>query len=128
MQLRGPVSELRSAAGGCPRSLCRDSLRQSPLEGVQKASSPPQSVADHLEEELDMLLHLDAPVKEEDNSSPDQTFQDQEPERDEQVAQEETGMAFISFPTHLLKTYPSVSDIDPTMSQVSLPMANHSFL
>ncbi|XP_052039135.1 cell death regulator Aven isoform X2 [Apodemus sylvaticus] len=90
MQLRGPVSELRSAAGGCPRPLCRDSLRQSPLEGVQKASSPPQSVADHLEEELDMLLHLDAPVKEEDNSSPDQTFQDQEPERDEQVAQEET--------------------------------------
>ncbi|XP_032759780.1 cell death regulator Aven [Rattus rattus] len=90
MQLRGPLSQLRSAAGGCPRSLGRDSLRQSPSEGSQKASSPPQSAADHLEEELDMLLHLDAPVKEEDNLSPDQTSQDQEPERDGQIAQEET--------------------------------------
>lgn len=89
MQLRGPLSQLRSAAGGCPRSLGRDSLRQSPSEGSQKASSPPQSAADHLEEELDMLLHLDAPVKEEDNLSPDQTSQDQEPERDGQIAQEE---------------------------------------
>ncbi|XP_031227222.1 cell death regulator Aven isoform X2 [Mastomys coucha] len=90
MQLRGPISELRSAAAGCPRSLGRDSLKQSPLEGLQKAPFPPQSVADHLEEELDMLLHLDAPVKEEDNLSPDQTSQDQEPEKDGQVAQEET--------------------------------------
>lgn len=127
MQLRGPLSQLRSAAGGCPRSLGRDSLRQSPSEGSQKASSPPQSAADHLEEELDMLLHLDAPVKEEDSLSPDQTSQDQEPERDGQIAQEETGMACISFPTRLLKTYPPVSDIDPAVWQVSLPMANQSF-
>ncbi|XP_055458596.1 cell death regulator Aven [Psammomys obesus] len=97
MQLRGPISELRSAAGGCSRSLGRDSLKPSPLEGLQKAASPPQSVADHLEEELDMLLHLDAPVKEEDSISPEQTSQGQEPtsqgqepERDGHVAQEET--------------------------------------
>ncbi|KAL6089253.1 hypothetical protein STEG23_036609, partial [Scotinomys teguina] len=85
-QLRG----FRSAAGSCPRSLGRDSLRPSPLEGLQKAPFPPQSVADHLEDELDMLLHLDAPVKEEDRICLDQTSQDQEPERDGQVAQEET--------------------------------------
>lgn len=128
MHLRGPISELRSAAGACPRSLGRGSLRQSPLEGLQKAPTPTQSVADHLEEELDMLLHLDAPVQEEGNISPDQTSRDQEPEKDGQVAQEETGMAFILFPSHLLKIYPSVSDIDRAMSQVSLPKANHSFL
>ncbi|EDL27845.1 cell death regulator Aven isoform 1 [Mus musculus] len=91
MHLRGPISELRSAAGACPRSLGRGSLRQSPLEGLQKAPTPTQSVADHLEEELDMLLHLDAPVQEEGNISPDQTSRDQEPEKDGQVAQEETG-------------------------------------
>ncbi|XP_051000851.1 cell death regulator Aven [Acomys russatus] len=92
MQLRGPISELRAAAAasGCPGSLGRDSLRQSPIEGLQKAGSPPQPVADHLEEELDMLLHLDGPVKEEDSLSPDQTSQDQEPERDGQATLEET--------------------------------------
>ncbi|XP_036039734.1 cell death regulator Aven [Onychomys torridus] len=90
MQLRGPISELRSAVGSCPRSLGKDSLRPSPLEGLQKAPLPPQSVADHLEDELDVLLHLDAPVKEEDRICPDQTSQDQEPEREGQVAQEET--------------------------------------
>ncbi|XP_041534930.1 cell death regulator Aven [Microtus oregoni] len=90
MQLRGPISELRSAAGSCPRSLGKDSLRPSPLEGLQKAPFPPHSEADHLEDELDMLLHLDAPVKEDDRPCLDQTSQDQEPERDGQVAQEET--------------------------------------
>ncbi|XP_021050201.1 cell death regulator Aven [Mus pahari] len=90
MHFRGPISELRSASGACARSLSRGGLRQSPLEGLQKASSPPHSVADHLEEELDVLLHLDAPVQEEDNLSLDQTSRDQEPETDGQVAQEET--------------------------------------
>lgn len=104
MQLRGPISELRSAVGSCPRSLGKDSLRPNPLEGLQKAPFPPQSVADHLEDELDMLLHLDVPVKEEDRICPDQTSQDQEPEREGQVAQEETGMAVISFPVHLLSS------------------------
>ncbi|CAH6788109.1 Aven [Phodopus roborovskii] len=80
MQLRGPISELRS--------LGKDSLRPSPPEGVQKAPFPPQSVADHLEDELDMLLHLDEPVKEEDRLCPDQTSE--EPEGGGQVAQEET--------------------------------------
>ncbi|KAH0506260.1 Cell death regulator Aven [Microtus ochrogaster] len=102
MQLRGPISELRSAVGNFPRSLGKDSLRPSPLEGLQKAPFPPHSEVDHLEDELDMLLHLDAPVKEDDRPCLDQTSQDQEPERDGQVAQEETGMAFISFPIHLL--------------------------
>lgn len=134
-QLRGPISELRPAAGSCPKSLGKDSVRASPLEGLQKAPFPPRSVADHLEDELDMLLHLDAPVKEEDSSCLDQTSPDQEPERDGQVAQEETGMAFILFPIHLLSCgvfmgavpphhlrYPSVSAIDPAESQASLPL------
>lgn len=135
MQLRGPISELRSAAGSCPRSLGKDSLRPSPLEGLQKAPFPPHSEADHLEDELDMLLHLDAPVKEDDRPCLDQTSQDQEPERDGQVAQEETGMAFISFPIHLLSCgvfmgavlphhlrHPSVPVIDPAVSQASLSL------
>lgn len=90
MQLRGPSSELRSTAASCARSLGKDSLRSSPPEGLQKGPFPPQSVADHLEDELDMLLHLDEPMKEEDRICPDQMSQDQEPESDGQGAQEET--------------------------------------
>ncbi|KAL1785967.1 cell death regulator Aven [Sigmodon hispidus] len=90
MPFRGPISELGSVASSCLKSLGKDSLRPSPLEGLQKAPMPSQSVTDHLEDELDMLLHLDAPVKQEDTICSDQMSQDQEPERDGPVAQEET--------------------------------------
>uniref|UniRef100_A0A8C6W501 Apoptosis, caspase activation inhibitor n=1 Tax=Nannospalax galili TaxID=1026970 RepID=A0A8C6W501_NANGA len=87
MQLRGPISELRSA--GCPRSLGKDSLRPDLLGGSQKPTSRPQSATDHLEEELDLLLNLDAPVKEEDHVCPDQTSEDVESETEGQVILEE---------------------------------------
>lgn len=91
---KGSVSELKSA--GCPMYPSKDSPRPGPAEGSQKPASPPQSAADHLEEELDLLLNLDAPVKVGDNILPDQTPQDPESEKEEVVApQEEKGMVFI---------------------------------
>ncbi|XP_048189141.1 cell death regulator Aven [Perognathus longimembris pacificus] len=77
MQLRGSVSELRAPAVGCPRSLGRDG----PLGGSQAAP-------DHLEEELDLLLNLDAPVKAGGSSPPARTQQDLKSENGE-VAQKE---------------------------------------
>ncbi|KAM7155977.1 cell death regulator Aven [Molossus nigricans] len=92
MQLKGPLgpggkgSELRSA--GCPMYPSKDSPRRGPAEGSQKPASPPHSAADPLEEELDLLLNLDAPVKVGDNILPDQTPQDLESEKEEAAAQE----------------------------------------
>lgn len=84
MQLKGPLSELRSAA--CPRPL-------GPSSSPQKPASSPESAADHLEEELDLLLNLDAPVKEEDNLL-GKTSQDLKAEEDGEMAQEEKGTAW----------------------------------
>uniref|UniRef100_A0A8C8ZEU5 Uncharacterized protein n=1 Tax=Prolemur simus TaxID=1328070 RepID=A0A8C8ZEU5_PROSS len=82
---RGPISELKSATtNGCPESLGKDSLRPGPSWGSQK---PVGSAADHLEEELDLLLNLDVPVKEGDNIFPDQTSQDLKSEKGGEVAQ-----------------------------------------
>uniref|UniRef100_A0A8C9UR44 Cell death regulator Aven n=1 Tax=Spermophilus dauricus TaxID=99837 RepID=A0A8C9UR44_SPEDA len=86
---RGPLSELRSSTAGCPGSLAKDSPLPDPSGSSQKPTSPPQSAADHLEEELDLLLNLESPVKERDNILPDQTSQDMKSERDGQMAQEE---------------------------------------
>ncbi|KAL2790319.1 cell death regulator Aven, partial [Daubentonia madagascariensis] len=86
---RGPISELKSATAGCPESLGKDSLRLGPSGCSQKPAPPVQSAADHLEEELDLLLNLDVPVKEGDNILPDQTSQDLKSEKDGEVAQEE---------------------------------------
>nr|KAF6499128.1 apoptosis and caspase activation inhibitor [Molossus molossus] len=97
MQLQGPLgpggkgSELRSA--GCPMYPSKDSPRRGPAEGSQKPASPPHSAADPLEEELDLLLNLDAPVKVGDNILPDQTPQDLESEKEEAAAQEEKVLA-----------------------------------
>nr|XP_017522081.1 cell death regulator Aven [Manis javanica] len=93
MQLKGPrgkgsVSELKSASS--PVYLHQDSPRPGPSQGSQKPASPLQPAADHLEEELDLLLSLDAPIKEGGNVSPDQTSQSLESEKDGSVAQEET--------------------------------------
>lgn len=139
MQLKGPlgpggkgsISELKSAAAGCPMYLGKDSLGPGPSKGSQNPASPLQSAADDLEEELDLLLNLDASVKESGDILADQTAQDLESEKDEEVAQEETGMVFILFPIHLLDsgvflriasplshpyTSSSVSDIDLALS------------
>ncbi|KAM5234943.1 cell death regulator Aven [Ctenodactylus gundi] len=86
---RAPISELRSSTAGCPGSLGKDNPRLGPSGASQNPASPSQSVADHLEEELDLLLNLDAPVKEEDNILPDQTSQVLESEKDDRVVQEE---------------------------------------
>lgn len=91
---RGPISELRSSTSGCPGSLGKDSPRPAPSGASQKPNSLLQSAADHLEEELDLLLNLDASVKEGDDILPEEMSQDLKSEKDGQVAQEEQGMAF----------------------------------
>ncbi|XP_040476362.1 cell death regulator Aven isoform X2 [Ursus maritimus] len=101
MQLKGPlgpggkgsISELKSAAAGCPMYLGKDGPSPAPSKGSQKPTAPLQSAADHLEEELDLLLSLDAPVREGANIVPDQTSQDRESEKDGEVAQEGKGPA-----------------------------------
>ncbi|XP_034850778.1 cell death regulator Aven [Mirounga angustirostris] len=93
---KGSISELKSAAAGCPTYLDKDGPSPAPSQGSQKPSTPLQSAADHLEEELDLLLSLDAPVRDGDNIAPDQTSQDQESEKDGKVAQEEKGPAELS--------------------------------
>nr|XP_044621141.1 cell death regulator Aven isoform X2 [Equus asinus] len=97
MQLKGPlgpggkgsIPELKPATAGCPMYLGNDSPRPGPSKVSQKPASPPPSAADHLEEELDLLLNLDAPVRERENMLPDQIFQDLEPKKEGEVAQEE---------------------------------------
>uniref|UniRef100_A0A8C5K5K4 Apoptosis, caspase activation inhibitor n=2 Tax=Jaculus jaculus TaxID=51337 RepID=A0A8C5K5K4_JACJA len=89
MQLRGPVSELRSSTAGCIRFLGTDNLRADPAEASEKSTSWPQLAADHLEEELDQLLSLDAPVTEGTNICTDQTPQDLKCKTDGQTPQEE---------------------------------------
>ncbi|KAM9202577.1 cell death regulator Aven isoform 1-T1 [Dugong dugon] len=92
MQLKGPVgpaSELKSAAPSCSVDLGREHSTPGPPRGSQKPASAPQMEADHLEEELDLLLNLDAPVKEGGDILPDQTSQDLKSEKDGTVAQEE---------------------------------------
>ncbi|XP_005381223.1 PREDICTED: cell death regulator Aven [Chinchilla lanigera] len=86
---RGPMSELRSSTAGCPGSLGKDSPRPGPSGASWKPDSSLKSAADHLEEELDLLLNLDAPVKEGYDSVPEETPQDLKSEKDGEVAQEE---------------------------------------
>ncbi|XP_023085986.1 cell death regulator Aven [Piliocolobus tephrosceles] len=86
---KGPIFELKSAAAGCPVLLGTDNPRPGPSADSQKPTSPLQSAGDHLEEELDLLLNLDAPVKEGDNILPDQTSQDLKSKKDGEVVQEE---------------------------------------
>lgn len=85
---RGSVSELRPA--GCPMPLGKGSSSKS----SPKPASPLQPAADHLEEELDLLLNLDAPVKAE-TISPDPTAQGLESENDGEAARGGGGMLFV---------------------------------
>nr|XP_004055955.4 cell death regulator Aven [Gorilla gorilla gorilla] len=86
---RGPIFELKSVAAGCPVLLSKDNPSPGPSRDSQKPTSPLQSAGDHLEEELDLLLNLDAPIKEGDNILPDQTSQDLKSKEDGEVVQEE---------------------------------------
>ncbi|GAB5572619.1 cell death regulator Aven [Prionailurus iriomotensis] len=98
MQLKGPLgpggrgsAELKSVAAGCPMYLGKDS--PGPTKGSREPTGPLQSAAGPLEEELDLLLSLDAPIKEGENILPDQTSQDQGSEKDGEVAPEEKAPA-----------------------------------
>ncbi|XP_075386822.1 cell death regulator Aven [Tenrec ecaudatus] len=89
---RGSASELKTPASPCV-SLGREGSRPGPLA----ASAPQPAAADLLEEELDLLLNLDAPVRGgDDNIPPDETSQDLKPEPDATVAQEEEVPAKLS--------------------------------
>lgn len=111
---KGSVPELKPAAAG----LGKDSPSPGPAKGSQKPASSLPSAADHLEEELDLLLNLDAPVKAEDDLLPDQIPQALESEKDgEVVAQEEKGMVFTLFPNRVLDS----SVVVRTASPVSHP-------
>lgn len=106
MQLKGPVgsiSELKPA--GCPLFPGKDDPRLASLDGLQRQAPQLQSAADHLEEELDLLLSLDAPIKEGDLISPDQTPQNLGPEENRELAQEEKGITCMLFP-HLPDSLP----------------------
>ncbi|XP_042799063.1 cell death regulator Aven [Panthera pardus] len=98
MQLKGPLgpggrgsAELKSVAAGCPMYLGKDS--PGPTKGSREPTGPLQSAAGPLEEELDLLLSLDAPIKEGENILPDQTSQDRGSEKDGEVAPEEKAPA-----------------------------------
>ncbi|KAM5337597.1 cell death regulator Aven [Glossophaga mutica] len=89
---KGSVPEPKSAAAGCPMHVGKDSPSPGAAKGAQKPTSPLPSAADHLEEELDLLLNLDAPVKAKagEDLLPDQIPQALESEKDgDLVAQEE---------------------------------------
>lgn len=118
---RGSISTLKSAAAGCPMDLGKASPSQGPSAGSQKPTSPLQSAADHLEEELDLLLNLDAPVKAAGNILPDQTPQDLESKKDGEVAQEEEGMPFILFPIRLLDSGVFVRSASPASQPCTFP-------
>ncbi|XDA78234.1 hypothetical protein R6Z07F_008337 [Ovis aries] len=96
MQLKGPLgpggkgslSEMKSTTAGFPMYPGKDGPGSGPSKGSQNPTSLLQLAADHLEEELDLLLNLDAPVKEGGDVLSDQTAQDLGSEKSGQVAQE----------------------------------------
>lgn len=110
MQLKGPLgpggkgslSEMKSTTASFPMYPGKDGPGSGPSKGSQNPTSLLQLAADHLEEELDLLLNLDAPVKEGGDVFSDQTAQDLGSEKSGQVAQEEAGTVFILFPPILL--------------------------
>ncbi|XP_019375470.1 PREDICTED: cell death regulator Aven [Gavialis gangeticus] len=61
-----PVSDPISDSVTCSQS--RDGLGGTPFLPVQRGSSVPKQEVDHLDEELDLLLNLDAPVNSENSS------------------------------------------------------------
>lgn len=110
MQLKGPsgpggkgsLSEMKSTTTGFPVYPGKDGPGSGPSKASQNPTSLLQLAADHLEEELDLLLNLDAPVKEGGDILSDQTAQDLESEKRGDLVQAAAGTVFILFPTHLL--------------------------
>ncbi|XP_072481380.1 cell death regulator Aven isoform X2 [Notamacropus eugenii] len=91
MQMRwplGPGSDVTSDAANRPVPMGKNGPRPCSSEGFQKIT-PLQQTVDHLDEELDLLLNLDAPVKEEDNTLRAQTYQDPKANKDGKMVQEE---------------------------------------
>ncbi|KAB1276994.1 Cell death regulator Aven [Camelus dromedarius] len=93
---KGSLSELKSAAAGCATYPGKGHLGPGPSQGPQNPATLLLSAVDHLEEELDLLLNLDAPVKEGGDLSSDQTAQDLGSEKDGEAAQEEKDPARAS--------------------------------
>ncbi|KAB0345101.1 hypothetical protein FD754_022027 [Muntiacus muntjak] len=97
MQLKGPSgpggkgspSEMKSTTAGFPMYPGKDGPGLGPSKGSQNPTSLLQLAADHLEEELDLLLNLDAPVKEGGDIFSDQTAQDLESEKGGEVVHKE---------------------------------------
>uniref|UniRef100_F6T863 Apoptosis and caspase activation inhibitor n=1 Tax=Monodelphis domestica TaxID=13616 RepID=F6T863_MONDO len=93
MQMRwpvGPGSDVISDAANCPVPTGKDGPRPCSSEAFQKITPPLQQTVDHLDEELDLLLNLDAPIKEEHNALIAQTHQDPKAKKDGRKIQEET--------------------------------------
>ncbi|KAM4829862.1 cell death regulator Aven [Thomomys bottae] len=86
MQLRGSISELRAPAASCPRSLGKDGPTRGPSKGPPSPASLLQPAVGPLEEELDLLLNLDSPVK--GHTPPGRTSQDLKLEKGEAAPQE----------------------------------------
>ncbi|XP_032337479.1 cell death regulator Aven [Camelus ferus] len=93
---KGSLSELKSAAAGCATYPGKGHPGPGPSQGPQNPATLLLSAVDHLEEELDLLLNLDAPVKEGGDLSSDQTAQDLGSEKDGEAAQEEKDPARAS--------------------------------
>nr|XP_010963620.1 PREDICTED: cell death regulator Aven [Camelus bactrianus] len=93
---KGSLSELKSAAAGCATYPGKGHPGPGPSQGPQNPATLLLSAVDHLEEELDLLLNLDAPVKEGGDLSSDQTTQDLGSEKDGEAAQEEKDPARAS--------------------------------
>ncbi|KAI4568014.1 hypothetical protein MJT46_007812 [Ovis ammon polii x Ovis aries] len=116
MQLKGPLgpggkgslSEMKSTTAGFPMYPGKDGPGSGPSKGSQNPTSLLQLAADHLEEELDLLLNLDAPVKEGGDVLSDQTAQDLGSEKSGQVAQEAAEPANPSAP-NVTSGQPSIS-------------------
>ncbi|XP_068953765.1 cell death regulator Aven [Petaurus breviceps papuanus] len=86
MQMRWP---LISDAANRPGPTAKDGPRPCSSEAFQKITPPLQQTTDHLDEELDLLLNLDAPVKEEDNILTAHKSQDPKAKKDGKMVQEE---------------------------------------
>nr|XP_020851943.1 cell death regulator Aven isoform X1 [Phascolarctos cinereus] len=92
MQMRwplGPGSDVISDAASHPVLPGKDGPRPGSSEAFQKITPPLQQTVDHLDEEFDLLLNLDAPVKEEDNTLTAQTYQGPKTKKDGKMVQEE---------------------------------------
>ncbi|XP_010842510.1 PREDICTED: cell death regulator Aven [Bison bison bison] len=119
MQLKGPsgpggkgsLSEMTSTTTGFPVYPGKDGPGSGPSKGSRNPTSLLQLAADHLEEELDLLLNLDAPVKEGGDILSDQTAQDLESEKRGELVQAaaEPANPFVLEEKNVTSGQPSIS-------------------